>query len=72
MPSLTELQILVDEEKETPAIDGDAFPNTSPKDFFWTSSPRAGKSDHAWYVTFFHGHSDVDLVNNPFCVRCVR
>lgn len=72
LPSLNELQTLVDEDKETPAIDGDAFPNTPPKDYFWTSSPQAGHADFAWYVTFFHGHSDVDLVTNPFWIRCVR
>jgi hypothetical protein len=74
LPSLTELQTIVDETKENPPIDGDAFPNT-PGDmssYFWTSSPQAGPSGFAWYVVFIHGHADTEPVTSAFWVRCVR
>ena len=74
LPSLTELQTIVDETKgdpTTPPIDGAAFPGT-PLGYFWTSSPQAGDSTYAWYVAFIHGHADVDLTMNRNYVRCVR
>jgi hypothetical protein len=71
LPSLTELQTIVDETVQSPAIDGDAFPGT-PSDFFWTSSPSAAMASDAWYVAFIHGHADIDTVTSSFLVRCVR
>jgi Protein of unknown function (DUF1566) len=89
LPSLTELQSIVDETAETPAIDKVAFPgvpmdNTS---YFWTAQLQAGGSGgggsggtggaggstaKAWYVTFIHGHADVEPVTTPYWVRCVQ
>jgi len=78
LPSLTELQTIVDETKQNPSIDRDAFPNT-PVDFFWTSSPQADPASsppamvsNAWYIVFIHGHSDIEPVTSTYFVRCVR
>jgi hypothetical protein len=71
LPSPTELPTIVDQNKQNPPIDADAFPNTPP-DFFWTSWPQAGQSGYAWYVAFLHGHTDTDLITSKFSVRCVH
>jgi hypothetical protein len=71
VPSLTELQTIIDDTKEYPAIDGNAFPNT-PSVVFWTSSPHADVSGSAWYVDFFYGATDSDVTTRTYGVRCVR
>jgi hypothetical protein len=80
LPSLTELQTIVDETKggqrdgiTYPPIDEAAFPSTKAA-YYWTSSPRAGAPDHAYYVAFIHGHADVDSTDmlTLNLVRCVR
>ena len=81
LPSLTELSTIVDETMELPAIDAVTFQGT-PGEPFWTSSPQAGSTNggsppaFAWYVTFYHGHSDVYPSNDPasfkWWVRCVK
>jgi hypothetical protein len=71
LPSLSELQTIVDETKQSPPIDGVAFPQT-PAGLFWTSSPQAGQPNYAWYVAFLHGHADTDVTSNAFWVRCVH
>jgi hypothetical protein len=77
LPSLTELQTIVDETKHDPPIDGVVFPQT-PAGLFWTSSPQAGHPNFAWYVAFLHGHADTDdassspTTGNTFFVRCVH
>ncbi|MEO7330703.1 MAG: DUF1566 domain-containing protein [Minicystis sp.] len=71
LPSMKELQTIVDESKLNPAIDGSAFPST-PVDFFWTSSPLAGTPSLTWYVNFDIGYTSFEVVSNAFRVRCVR
>jgi hypothetical protein len=71
VPSLTELQSVIDDEKEYPAVDPVAFPDT-PSVVFWTSSPRAAGEGAAWYVDFFYGATDADVPERLYRVRCVR
>jgi len=77
LPSLTEIQSIVDDTRQTPAIFR-GFLNTptgvspSPNPIFWTSSPLAGDSSRAWFDTFFHGHSDSQRIGTLSFVRCVR
>jgi hypothetical protein len=76
LPSVSELQSIVDQTIERPPIDPDAFPQTPPS-LFWTSSPQAGDSEagppkFAWFVAFIHGHADVDPVGTAHLVRCVQ
>jgi hypothetical protein len=72
LPSLRELQTLVDESK-TPAIDLTAFPNT-PSTYFWTSNEFTGNPGNAWIVDFTYGITfgyGID-VTWLYPVRCVR
>lgn len=71
LPTVKELQTLVDETRQQPAIDAAAFPNTS-ADEYWTSSPVPGFPDMAWTVSFaygFDGFYDIKMFHH---VRCVR
>lgn len=74
LPSLSELQSIVDGSSAVPAIDRSAFPKTPPH-YFWTSSPNrygpeTGKN--AWSVDFYYGYSAGYDVDNAYRVRCVR
>jgi hypothetical protein len=72
LPSLRELQTLVDESK-TPAIDLTAFPNT-PSTSFWTSNEFTGNPGNAWVVDFGYGITfgyGIDVMS-MYPVRCVR
>jgi hypothetical protein len=71
VPSLTELQTIVDDTQVNPAIDGTAFPNT-PGGFYWTSTAYAGTPGLAWFVSFVYGNTYNDDVNDTNNVRCVR
>jgi len=71
LPTMPELETLVDESVRAPAIDRVTFPET-PALPFWTASSWAGSSDLAWYVSFDYGAALYDLVSAPFQTRCVR
>jgi len=71
LPSMKELQTIVDETRVNPAIDASVFPST-PSEYFWSSSPVSGSTPHAWYVHFSNGYPDFDVVSNTYRVRCVR
>ena len=77
LPTPQELLTIVDNSKESPAIDTTYFPNMpSPREFFWSSST----SDHinyiiidaAWIVTFGLGFTTVMNKSDSSYVRCVR
>jgi hypothetical protein len=70
LPSLTELQTIVDDTNSR-TIDGTAFPST-PASAFWTSSAYAGASGYAWYVAFSIGDTSLNVVASTSRVRCVR
>jgi hypothetical protein len=71
VPSLTETQTIIDDAREFPAVDAQAFPDTPTVDF-WTGTEKADGSGAAWYVDFFYGASDSDVEARLFRVRCVR
>jgi len=71
MPSVKELQTLVDETIVDPSIDRTAFP-TSAFTRYWTSTRRASNPDHGWLVAFDFGATSTDDAKNPHRVRCVR
>jgi hypothetical protein len=71
LPSVNELQTLVDETRRSPAIDPAAFPST-PVDYFWTSSNVAGFSSFGWTIYFAYGSAHFFDVVQPHQVRCVR
>jgi hypothetical protein len=70
LPTCSELETLVDVSRLSPAIDTDAFPNTSTGDF-WTSTPYAPDASKVWAVGFDDGGSYFDGVSRMNHARCV-
>jgi hypothetical protein len=80
VPSMKELQTLVDDAKEkSPVLDEGAFPGTpAGRTLFWSSSASATTSSAAWFVNFATGETadatatlgDIKKLENK--VRCVR
>ena len=52
-------------------IDATYFPNST-NNWFWSSSPYAFNSNHAWSVFFSYGYSNYNNKLNNFNVRLVR
>ena len=71
LPTLTELQSIVDLTTENPTINQTVFP-TTPSAGFWTSSPVAGSPSNAWFVSFNNGSTYSDTITERTNVRCVR
>lgn len=71
LPSMKELQTIVDRSGVTPTIDPNAFSATPAKPF-WTSSSRLTTMD-AWTVDFSNGYTAYSNVDSATgLVRCVR
>jgi len=71
LPTIKELQTLVDDRAYNPAIDATAFPAT-PATNFWSSSPYASNATDAWVVMFYGGYTSYGAVAGRNRVRCVR
>jgi len=71
LPTIGELQTIVDETRIAPAIDLSVFPST-PYERFWSSSPYAGAVSRAWAVHFHSGGANHYDVTDAVWVRCVR
>ncbi|MBN1652724.1 MAG: DUF1566 domain-containing protein [Deltaproteobacteria bacterium] len=71
LPNLKELISIVDYSKNSPAIDGDAFPNTANVGF-WSSTTTAESSELAWGVDFTNGYAAYNVLFFPANARCVR
>jgi hypothetical protein len=72
LPTVDELQTIVDRTKYDPAIDTDAFPDTE-SDWYWTSTPCAWRPESArWVVSFVIGGVNSDDFSDDACVRAVR
>jgi hypothetical protein len=71
LPTMKELQTLIDERRTDPAIEVGVFDGT-PGDSFWTSSPLADPPGYAWFVSFSAGVAYNSLVERGHLVRCVR
>ena len=71
LPTIKELQTIVDESQTNPSIDTTAFPST-PANWFWSSSPLVGSSSYACSVSFNDGSADCSAVSSASYVRCVR
>ena len=71
LPSVGELQTVVDERRSNPSIDVRAFPGT-PSEYFWTSSVLPRFASYVWTVYFGYGLSTFFDVNQTRWVRCVR
>jgi hypothetical protein len=70
LPSMKELQSIVDEARANPAIDP-VFGET-PLDPFWTATPVVAAPGSAWRVSFPHGYTYDAAATNEYHARCVR
>lgn len=72
LPTRAELLTLVDDTRYNPAIDTEAFPDTS-SDWYWTSTVAAWSSSRAWLVLFNDGDASLSLRDGyGGLVRAVR
>jgi hypothetical protein len=70
LPSINELQTLVDETKN-PSINLTVFPAT-PSEYFWSSSPVIDDASRAWTTFFTNGSTYSFAASSAKNVRCVR
>jgi hypothetical protein len=71
LPTMSELQSIIDESVKEPAIDGTAFPGT-PSEGFWAGTPLAGMPPYYWFVSFDRGIAYNAVPDHLYNVRCVR
>ncbi|MBI5544659.1 MAG: DUF1566 domain-containing protein [Deltaproteobacteria bacterium] len=72
LPTVSELETLVDRTTYNPAIDSTAFPGTQSEHFWSSSSTDAAGGGDAWQVYFYGGGSDWHSQSNYYFARCVR
>ncbi len=71
LPSLRELQTIVDYTKSNPSTNLVIFPD-APSNEFWTTTPTAGRADNFWSVNFYFSSSFFNSKTNTFSARLVR
>ncbi len=71
LPTIKELQSLIDYEKRNPAINTEFFPNTQSR-WYWSGTPVAGYSYVAWVVYFGGGDVGGGDRDGGYYVRPVR
>ena len=71
LPTMTELQTLVDESRWDPVLDPVAFPGLAPS-ITWASSPVAGDSSSGWIANSRDGNMGTWDVTYKAYARCVR
>jgi len=57
LPTIEELQLLIDRSRYSPAINTDFFQDIQ-NDWYWTKTPAAWSSASAWFVYFGNGSVD--------------
>ncbi len=71
MPTIDQLQLLVDRQRHSPAIDTNIFVDIA-DDWYWSSTPTAWSASGAWGVVFNGGSVDSYLRVNRGCALAVR
>lgn len=71
LPTIAELQTIVDVGTTDPTIDLEAFPST-PSDGFWTTTPSATGNGNMWAVNFTDGTANLAIPGLAFYARCVK
>lgn len=71
LPSIEELQTLVNYSQHHPAVTEGIFSYISSLDY-WSSTTSATSAHAAWYVYFYNGYSDYSYKAKSNYVRCVR
>jgi hypothetical protein len=73
LPTVKELQSIVDLTRSAPAIDSNTFPGLQAGSLpHWTSTTRAANEADAWYVNFADGTVYWDSKTTSIFVRCVK
>jgi hypothetical protein len=76
MPTVKELESLVNYSRFDPAIDAGYFPNlpgaNTPSLTVWSWSPYAGNPADAWFVAFYGGNAGNAYRASGFAVWLVR
>ena len=70
LPTIKELQSIVDITKHDPAIKG-GFSNTA-SSWYWSASPTVNYDSNAWIVSFYDGYTYNSTLTHTHYVRCVR
>ena len=71
LPSIKELNSIVEEQCSEPSINLAVFPE-SQNNVYWSSSPYAEVSSYAWFVNFNFGLSSLNFKYVKYFVRLVR
>ena len=71
LPSMKELQTLLDLGRQNPALDPVAFPG-APSNEHWTSSPLTSSTTDSWYVNFWFGIANTLARTTQTWARCVH
>ena len=71
LPTVDELQTILDRSRYNPAIDTEKFPDTQSCPY-WTSTPVSWDSSARWVVDFDGGIVDDDYGYYGACVRACR
>lgn len=71
LPTIDELETLVDRTRYSPAIDTEAFLDTE-SDRYWSATPHAKYTSAVWVVDFYGGVVGDGLRSLGCCVRAVR
>lgn len=75
LPKVEELRSIVSDDRGIPKIDVDYFPNAMSlvtRSWFWSASPHAYNSYHAWLLDFYYGNAYSEGKNYAYRVRLVR
>lgn len=73
LPTVKELQTIVEVSRHAPALDTNAFPGIlGSSSMHWTSSRYAKDDSNAWYVQFVDGSVYWKPVSERIYVRCVK
>ena len=71
LPTITELQSIVDYGAFNPSIEVVSFTGANSSNY-WSASSVPSNSGYAWYVSFSIGNTSYGNKNNTYYVRCVR
>lgn len=71
LPNKNELETILEESCNSPAINPRVFPVTPPV-YFWTSSPYSGLANGAWSIDFGFGSVNASVKSGSLMVRLVR
>ncbi len=71
LPTIEELETLVDDGKYNPSVTENVFQHISSYRY-WSSTTYADSTSHAWFVDFYNGFSSFDIKISGYYVRCVR